>query len=116
MSETTGKYGLPLKVEFCKRCTMNNQRPSSTVEFKQKANEKKRTLAFDEEGVCEACRYAEKKRTINWSERNLELEELCNRFRRNDGRYDVVVPGSGGKDSIQAAHLLKYKYNIFAQV
>lgn len=112
MSETTGKYGLPLKVEFCKRCTMNNQRPSSTVEFKQKANEKKRTLAFDEEGVCEACRYAEKKRTINWSERNLELEELCNRFRRTDGRYDVVVPGSGGKDSIQAAHLLKYKYNM----
>ena len=112
MAEATGKYGLPLNVVFCKRCTMNNQRPSSTVEFKQKADEKKRTLAFDEEGVCEACRYAEKKRTIDWSERNKELEALCNRFRRNDGRYDVVVPGSGGKDSIQAAHILKYKYNM----
>ena len=112
MSEITGKYGLPLDVLFCKKCTMNNQRPSSTVEFKQKADEKKRTLAFDEEGVCEACRYAEKKKQIDWNERHLELEELCNRFRRDDGRYDVVVPGSGGKDSVQAAHMLKYKYNM----
>ncbi len=112
MKETTGKYGLPLDVKFCKKCTMNNQRPSSTVEFKQKAGEKKRTLAFDEEGVCEACRYAEKKKTINWDDRHLELVELCNRFRRDDGRYDVVVPGSGGKDSVQAAHMLKYKYNM----
>lgn len=112
MTVKTGKYGLPLDVQFCKKCTMNNQRPSSTIEFKQKADEKKRTLAFDEEGVCEACRYAEKKKQIDWHERHLELEELCDRFRRNDGRYDVVVPGSGGKDSVQAAHMLKYKYNM----
>ena len=67
MKETTGKYGLPLDVKFCKLCTMNNQRPASTVEFKQKANEIKKTLAFDEEGVCDACRYAENKKKINWS-------------------------------------------------
>lgn len=112
MSEGTGKYGLPLNVKFCKRCTMNNQRPASTVEFKQKADEKKITLAFDAEGICDACRYAEKKKDIDWDTRHKELEELCNRFRRNDGRYDVVVPGSGGKDSVQAAHMLKYKYNM----
>jgi len=52
------------------------------------------------------------KKSINWKDRHKELEELCNRFRRNDGRYDVVVPGSGGKDSVQAAHILKYKYNM----
>lgn len=40
MTEATGKYGLPLNVVFCKRCTMNNPRPSSTVEFMQKADEK----------------------------------------------------------------------------
>lgn len=44
MSELYGKYGLPLEVKFCKKCTMNNQRPSSTVEFRQKEGEKKRTL------------------------------------------------------------------------
>ncbi len=112
MSELFGKYGLPLEVKFCKKCTMNNQRPSSTVEFKQKEGEKKRTLAFGDDGICEACRYAEMKKSINWQEREKELIELCNKYRRNDGRYDVVVPGSGGKDSVQAAHMLKYKYNM----
>jgi len=91
---------------------MNNQRPASTVEFKQVANDTKKTLAFDAEGVCDACRYAEKKKGIDWVSRSKELTDLCNRFRRTDGRYDVIVPGSGGKDSIQAAHILKYKYDM----
>lgn len=46
MSELLGKYGLPLEVKFCKKCTMNNQRPSSTIEFKQKENEKKKNTFF----------------------------------------------------------------------
>ena len=107
-----GKYGLPLEVMFCKKCTMSNQRPSSTVEFKNVKGEKKRSLVFDEHGVCDACNFAEKKKNIDWSARDNQLTELCDRFRRNDGRYDVVVPGSGGKDSVMAAHLLKYKYNM----
>ena len=43
MSESTGKYGLPLNVVFCKKCTMSNQRPNSTVEFKQTEKEKKKS-------------------------------------------------------------------------
>lgn len=112
MEMKTGKYGLPLEVVFCKRCTMNNQRPASTIEFKQTDKEKKKTLAFNEDGICDACRYAEMKKQINWDERDDKLRALCDRFRRNDGRYDVIVPGSGGKDSVQAAHMLKYKYNM----
>jgi len=112
MENKFGKYGLPLEVSFCKKCTMNNQRPASTIEFQQKEYEKKQVLAFDEQGICDACRYAEKKKEIDWEERTKELEELCNKYRRNDGRYDVIVPGSGGKDSVQAAHILKYKYNM----
>jgi hypothetical protein len=46
MSELTGKYGLPIKVVFCKRCTMNNQKPNSTVEFKQTEKEKKKSFSF----------------------------------------------------------------------
>lgn len=107
-----GKYGLPLDVKFCKKCTMSNQRPSSSVEFKNVKGEKKRPLAFDENGVCDACNFAEKKKSMDWDEREKQLQELCDRFRRNDGRYDVVVPGSGGKDSVMAAHLLKYKYKM----
>ena len=112
MTKLFGKYGLPLDVKFCKKCTMNNQRPSSTVEFMQKKGEKKRTLVFGSDGVCDSCRYAEQKKSINWIDREKKLVELCNRFRRSDGRNDVVVPGSGGKDSVQAAHILKYKYNM----
>ena len=112
MVKKTGKYGLPLDVKFCKKCTMNNQRPAPTVEFKQQKNEIKDTLIFNEDGVCEACQFAEKKKIIDWENREKELQELCDRFRRNDGRYDVIIPGSGGKDSVKAAHLLKYKFNM----
>jgi N-acetyl sugar amidotransferase len=112
MSELFGKYGLPLEVKYCKKCTMSNQRPSSTVEFQNKPDAIKRAISFGDDGICEACKFAEKKKQINWEERHNQLEELCNKFRRNDGRYDVVVPGSGGKDSVQAAHILKYKYNM----
>lgn len=112
MTEETGMYGLPLEVKFCTRCTINNQRPSSTVEFKNKPGDKKRTIAFDEEGICEACRFAEKKKLINWEEREKELQKLCDRFRKNDGSYDIIVPGSGGKDSVMAGHILKHRYNM----
>lgn len=112
MSELFGRYGLPLEVKYCKKCTMSNQRPSSVAEFQNKPDAIKRAISFGEDGVCEACKYAEKKKTINWEDREKELIELCNKYRRNDGRYDVIVPGSGGKDSVQAAHMLKYKYNM----
>jgi hypothetical protein len=69
MNKLSGKYGLPLDVVFCKKCTMNNQRPASTVEFKQTNKESKQTLAFGEDGICDACHYAEKKKSINWNER-----------------------------------------------
>jgi hypothetical protein len=76
---------------------MSNQRPNSTVEFKQTEKEKKQVLHLMNKGFVMRVIIAELKKKINWKERDQELEDLCNRFRRNDGRYDVVVPGSGGK-------------------
>ena len=107
------KYGLPLEVKFCKKCVISNQRPNSAIEFTHTADTKKKTIFFDENVVCDACRFAEQKRNvINWEEREKELVDLCNKYRRNDGGYDCLVPGSGGKDSFYAAHLLKYKYGM----
>ena len=106
------KYGLPEKVFFCNKCVMSNQRPASTIEFKHTLKSKKTTLHIDDNGICDACRMAEQKEQINWEERNLELVELCNKYRRTDGYYDCIVPGSGGKDSAMQAHLLKYKYGM----
>lgn len=105
-------YGLPHEVSFCSKCVYSNQRPSSAKEFKHTRASKKETLAFDEEGVCDACRFAEKKESIDWEEREKQLVELCNKHRKTDGSYDCIVPGSGGKDSVFASHLLKYKYGM----
>jgi N-acetyl sugar amidotransferase len=108
------KYGLPKDVKFCVKCNMSNQQPMSTNEYKHSVEEKKETMGFDEEGVCYACRFNEFKEdgTINWSEREKELIELCNKYRRNDGSYDCIVGGSGGKDSAFQSHVLKYKYGM----
>ena len=107
------KYGLPLEVKFCKICVISNQRPNSAREYLHTKETTKTTINFDEEGVCDACRQTEQKRdTIDWKEREQELIELCNKHRRKDGHYDCLLPGSGGKDSFYAAHILKNKYGM----
>ena len=105
-------YGLPQEVKFCRKCVMSNQRPASTVEFKHTADSKKTTMQFDENGICDACRTAEIKDNINWGMREEELIKLLDKHRKNDGSYDCLVPGSGGKDSAYQAHVLKYKYGM----
>jgi N-acetyl sugar amidotransferase len=105
-------YGLPQEVKFCTKCVMSNQRPASTVEFKHTADSKKVTMQFDKNGVCDACRTAEIKDGINWGMREEELIKLLDKHRKNDGSYDCLVPGSGGKDSAYQAHVLKYKYGM----
>ena len=107
------KYGLPREVKFCSRCVISNQRPNSAVEYKHTKDSTKTTIKLDADGICDACRVSEqKKKTIDWEKREQELIALCNKFRRNDGHYDCLVPGSGGKDSFYQAHMLKYKYGM----
>lgn len=106
------RYELPEQVIFCTRCVMSNQRPASIPEFKHVRDRRGAKYLRIEDGICDACRYAEKKEQIDWNARQRELVELLDQYRRNDGSYDCVVPGSGGKDSGYAAHLLKYKYGM----
>lgn len=105
-------YGLPQEVAFCTRCVMSNQRPASSIEFKHTKTHKHRTLHLDDEGVCDACRHAETKQAIDWAAREEELLQLLDKHRSRDGSYDCIVPGSGGKDSVYQAHVLKYKYGM----
>lgn len=106
-------HGLPEQVIFCKRCVMSNQRPSSSPEHLKKSTAVP-TAGFGEDGVCHACLYSDFKKTIPWDERERKLKDLLDRHRRKPGemRYDCIVPGSGGKDSIWVSHLLKYKYGM----
>lgn len=88
----------PKEIVFCKKCVVSNQRPR---------------IVFDENGVCGACNYAYMKHnTIDWNKRGEMLLELLERHRSKDGRYDCIVPGSGGKDSAYVSHQLKYKYGM----
>jgi N-acetyl sugar amidotransferase len=105
-------YGLPTDVRFCTKCTMSNQRPASSIEFKHTKKKAHTTMAFDEHGVCDACRTAATKEAINWGNREKELLALLDKHRSKDGSYDCIVPGSGGKDSVYQAHVLKYKYGM----
>jgi N-acetyl sugar amidotransferase len=91
---------------------MSNQRPTSSIEFAHTPQKKHRTLYIDENGVCDACRFAAVKEEIDWDKREQDLLKLLDQHRRHDGQYDCVVPGSGGKDSAYAAHVLKYKYDM----
>lgn len=85
------------EVFYCTRCVISNQRPRIT---------------FDERGVCSACQNAERKKLIDWNQREVELLRLLDRYRSRDGSYDVIVPASGGKDSSSIAHKLKHNFGM----
>ncbi len=107
------KYGLPERVVFCTRCVMSNQRPASIPEFRHLPDRQgAKYMHIDEEGVCDACRHADHKEAINWKTREEELVRLLDQYRRDDGAYDCLVPGSGGKDSAYQSHVLKYRYGM----
>lgn len=88
----------PKEIQFCQNCVVSNQRPRTR---------------FNEQGICSACQWAyEKDHVVDWNKREKELQALCDRYRSKNGSFDVVVPGSGGKDSAFVAHQLKYRYGM----
>ena len=92
---------------------MSNQRPASIPEFRHKLNrEGAKYLKINKDGICDACKHGDQKNEINWEKRETELIKLLDRYRKNDGSYDCLVPGSGGKDSAYQAHVLKYNYGM----
>ena len=98
-------------IKYCRECVISNQRPSSVVEFKNKLEDVKPMIKFTN-GVCSACIWEKEKSNIDWNERRNELELLCDKFRKTDGTYDCIIPGSGGKDSAFTAHFLKYELGM----
>lgn len=106
-------FGLPSEVTFCKKCVISNQRPNSAIEYQHHRDSSKSTIAFDANGVCDACRFSEKKKTeIDWQGREEQLFELAKKYAGSPTQYNCLVPGSGGKDSFYQAHILKYKYGF----
>jgi N-acetyl sugar amidotransferase len=72
-------------IRYCRHCVMPETKPD---------------LAFDDEGVCSACRNFEARTEVDWDQRKAELREILDRYRSPDGsNYDCIIPVSGGKDS-----------------
>jgi N-acetyl sugar amidotransferase len=69
---------------YCQSCVYPDTKPGMMIDF---------------EGVCSGCRAQISKRSIDWGARAEQLRTLADRFRRGDGRYDCLIPVSGGKDS-----------------
>jgi N-acetyl sugar amidotransferase len=93
-------------MRYCKKCLFPETKPD---------------LFFDDEGICDACRSAEKKENIeigiNWAERDKEFKKIIDKFRSKDGsNYDCIVPVSGGKDSMYQVYRMKiiHKMNPLA--
>lgn len=84
-------------MKYCKNCCTPETRPRVT---------------FNAEGVCNACTWAEKKKTsIDWGARRKKLVSLCDEFRR--GKYfDCIVPCSGGKDGSYVAWKMKHEFGM----
>ena len=99
-------------IHFCKKCVESNQRFMSTPQHDLTNDHLKPRALFDDSGVCLSCRYYEKKKEIDWTAREGELGKILSNFRKKNGEYDVLVPGSGGKDSIFTAIYLKEKFNM----
>ena len=108
-----GRYGLPLKIKYCRLCNISNQQPTSTNEYLHNKNTIQKPLEFDEEEICHACKINKNKnKIINWKEREEQLKDIAKKYKNHKSQYNCLVPGSGGKDSAFQAHVLKYKYGM----
>ena len=52
----TGRYGLPLKIKYCKICNISNQQPTSTNEYLHNKDTIQKPLEFSEDEICYACK------------------------------------------------------------
>ena len=88
-------------MKFCKVCVTPDSRPR---------------ISFEENGVCNACIYSEKKsKLINWKKREEEFLTLVKKIKDEDNSenpYNCLVPWSGGKDSTFIALKLKFEFSL----
>ncbi len=85
-------------MRYCKKCVVPDTRPR---------------IEFDAEGVCNGCRYAEKKRKVDWGMRKQNFKQILDKYRTNDPmKYDCIIPVSGGKDSTYIAYMIRNEYKM----
>ncbi len=83
-------------MRYCKKCLNPETRPRIT---------------FNADGVCNACNWAEKKKSIDWQSRREKLNQVCETYRKKN-YWDVIVPCSGGKDGSYVAWKMKHEFEM----
>jgi len=87
-----------MKLKYCTNCLMPSTRPR---------------ISFDARGWCNACAWAEeKRRVIDWKARKSQLAGFCDKYRSRGGKFDCIVPVSGGKDSSYVAYMMKHELGM----
>ncbi len=87
----------------CTRCVLNSSFPG---------------ISFDDDGVCSECRVREQKResqradNLLWPEKRALLDGLCADAKAKKRTFDVLVPLSGGKDSMYVLYLAVRKLGL----
>lgn len=72
-------------ISYCKACVLPSTKPD---------------LAFDEEGICQACINYRSRAGVDWETRREELIAILSEERlKKKSAWDCIVPVSGGKDS-----------------
>lgn len=70
-------------------------------------------ITFDEKGICNKCKeYDKKYRNQDYTKLNVELAHIINWAKKQNKRYDCLVPFSGGKDSTYTLYLCREKYKL----
>lgn len=84
-------------LKYCTHCVMPYTKPD---------------LHLDEEGVCNACRAYELRKSVDWDQRRQELLTILERYQCSESNWDCIVPVSGGKDSTyQVVRMLQLGMN-----
>jgi N-acetyl sugar amidotransferase len=88
-------------MKYCTKCTY----PMMSV-----------NLHIDEDGVCSACRVAEKFEELKpefWEQKKNRFEKIVKDIiSTNTSEYDCLIPVSGGKDSYYQTHKMAKEYGL----
>ena len=79
-------------MKCCKNCFMPDTKPG---------------VRINDDGLCQACINYEKRSDVNYDKRFEKLKKLADKYRREDGYYDCIIPISGGKDSHFQVYVMK---------
>jgi len=70
-------------------------------------------IHFDKEGCCNYCRhYTPKYKGVDTAKSKADFIQMAQQFRGNNGRPDVLVPFSGGRDSCYGLHVIKEEFGL----